>query len=644
MQEPRFRNGLLPCPPKVVGPFRGSQTRVDGLLLKLEGSLKLICGPRQIGPALARLHAGVVGAAAAFGRGPADVGGGVLDLAGLAVQAVGGVDAERLCAAGGVEFVDTGGADALLRQVVARQVVARQVVGERQGGVVEPEMHRLVFGVGDAGGGIVPLAGRKLCCNDPLIPHRRKLPVAPRTAPQTPLPGGVDSVRLAAGVVAAFIVVQVAIIMLWDTSCLRPGTLCGVQTDRYGLDVGTAIWQYKAFLIAPDVPYTDHPPGHAIVLAATFAAFGADSYLPIIAVQMAMMIGAGLLLRIAVNAVLPGYGIYALAFVLLNPNLLANFNVVSTVAFEMFFLTAALAAGIAFFLRPGMLSAAACGAAVGLAMWSRPTAQVLLPALPFLFPLLKPSARAPVSWRQAIAAGGLATVVALVVISPWMLHQMRSGETFRTSSSGHEALLLQDSLRNLYPGIDRIGQEAAETQFRAQQMARLEAANPDWETLGEVARSKLQRDDLIAYYLSMPFGVAAFAREVALSWGRFFAAGGEGEFHRLLGIEDQPEQTPVLFHTVKFAALGFALALRLLGIAGVFEMIRRGHYGVLVLTAGLVTPYLLSTFLVGQPRYRVPVESALVVMAVYGLALLLAAVAARRRGRTIGDQAAGRAA
>src|SRR6185312_2739680 len=92
------------------------------------------------------LHPRIVRAAAAFGGDPGDVLGGVLDVAGLAVDAVGGVDAEDRGATGFGDLIDAGGA-------VERGglTVERQVFFDGDGGVGKLQLDRLVFIVGDVG-------------------------------------------------------------------------------------------------------------------------------------------------------------------------------------------------------------------------------------------------------------------------------------------------------------------------------------------------------------------------------------------------------------------------------------------------------------------------------------------------------------
>ena len=140
-------------------------------------------------------------------------------------------------------------------------------------------------------------------------------------------------------------------------------------------------------------------------------------------------------------------------------------------------------------------------------------------------------------------------------------------------------------------------------------------------------------DYVLAHYRSFPFEPTVVLKAIAYSWGRFLAAGGEGEIHRLLGLEGNSESHTAAFYGVKGVALGYALLLRLMGLIGMFEMARRGHWGLLLLCVGMVLVFMAGTALVGQPRYRLSVEPQLMVLATFGFAFCVAKTRDWRRSK-----------
>src|SRR4051812_15957308 len=95
--------------------------------------------PSAVAPS--HLHVRVIGASSAFRRDPVDVLGRILDVAGLAVDAVLSVDLKPRFATFPIhEFINSSGAVTLLGPAEDRQVDRRGYVG-----VLERQMNRLVF-------------------------------------------------------------------------------------------------------------------------------------------------------------------------------------------------------------------------------------------------------------------------------------------------------------------------------------------------------------------------------------------------------------------------------------------------------------------------------------------------------------------
>jgi len=433
--------------------------------------------------------------------------------------------------------------------------------------------------------------------------------------------------------VAAFVVIEALLLSFMDHSCLVPGSDCARETDRYGAVIANSLLTEGGLVDAEDAsqPFTEHPPGYGILMAGTFFVFGVGTYIPVVLIQLVMLLAVGFFVRYAVNTTLPGYGTLAMALVLFNPNVLAHVNLPHTVAVELFFLTAAFAAAVRYHQSALVRWAIVCGGVIGIATMVRASAQLILFSIPFVFVFLEltdPLRR--LLWRKTLLASAGASLAAFLVVAPWVFHQNAAGEGFRISSAGLEGLLLEDSLRYLTPGFGARFDPDAESKFRAFEETTLQTQYPDWASKSIVERGLIRRSFVVDYYLSFPFRTSEFFLALVKSWGTFLAGGGEGMAHRLLGMEFQPEKSPTVFYTTKGFAVGFAIVLRLVGIIGVIAMIMRGHYALLLLTVGLVTVYVLGPFLVGQPRYRVPVEPELAIFAVYGIVFLRAYLGPRQ--------------
>ena len=66
-------------------------------------------------------------------------------------------------------------------------------------------------------------------------------------------------------------------------------------------------------------------------------------------------------------------------------------------------------------------------------------------------------------------------------------------------------------------------------------------------------------------------------------------------------------------------ALAFVIVLRALGLAGLVWMFMRRHYAVLLACAGMIAYFAVIHLFTGNSRYRLPVEPALILLALYGV-------------------------
>ena len=122
--------------------------------------------------------------------------------------------------------------------------------------------------------------------------------------------------------------------------------------------------------------------------------------------------------------------------------------------------------------------------------------------------------------------------------------------------------------------------------------------------------------------MSWPFDTRVVLVALTKSVGRFFLSGGEGGFHILLEIENSPRESPWSFYTTKLFSLTYSITLRIIGLIGIIELIRRRDYLPMFLIFGLVISFMAAHLVHGTPRFRIPVEPELIMLSVYGLAFI----------------------
>jgi hypothetical protein len=234
--------------------------------------------------------------------------------------------------------------------------------------------------------------------------------------------------------------------------------------------------------------------------------------------------------------------------------------------------------------------------------------------------------------------GLLGSVVAGLIVAPWGFHIWRSGEGIALNDRGVFALLLEDGTKYLGdnpvvfgdPGLDpedrRRGIDVHDRRERE-----LVTAHPGFDSLPNHMKNRLRRDWMIDFYLEFPGGTYVFARAVLLSWARVLLPGGEGEWHRLLGMELQPDKAPAVFYGVKAAALGVTLFERLLATVGLVALLSRRQFAMVLLIFGWIALFTGLTGLVGNTRYRLPSELPLALLAGAGWVWLGSWLTDRRR-------------
>ena len=422
--------------------------------------------------------------------------------------------------------------------------------------------------------------------------------------------------------VAAYSALVLVVLVLGDPGCRAVGAECFRSMDRYyGSNVALGILEYGRLVSIEraNIPFTGNPPVFPLIMAALFQVFGTQTVLPLVLLQSMLVVATGLMLRRLADTVAPCTGDVAMGLLLFNPSVVAHSLLVQTETMHMAAVTAGVALTLLAARSERFLIAAAAGAALGVSALVRPASQALILLLPFVLPLLVVVMAGRQRWKPAVLSGVVGLVAGLVVVAPWALHQHSAGEGWRLSSVGIEDLLLVDSLMYLDPDAPGTVTGHWKQDFLDARDARMRELRPDWNTLTQVQQAQAQREYTLEHYAAMDIAPAVLGTALAVSWTRVLLAGGEGALHELLGLDGGASEQPLAFYGVKAIAIAFAVAARVLGLIGLYWLIRRRQWDIVVLCLGLILLLTVSTFLIGQPRYRMPFEPALMLFAAVGL-------------------------
>lgn len=434
-------------------------------------------------------------------------------------------------------------------------------------------------------------------------------------------PIAVASQRIFAGVSTAFVAINV---LLWLSAadCRVVGGACYIAANRWAALTAEPLLRYgRLVAIAnPSEPFTAWPPGAGFLEAVARTIGPADNIALYALLQIIMVLVAGLIVRRVVNEVRAPYGELAFALVVLNPNVLALAHMPQGEVVQMFLLTLAFWCVWRFAGRPSLALALLCGALVGLSALVRPVTLYLCFVLPLALAAMAWAAGRPREIVGALLRGAAGSLVAVAILSPWVMHVANAGEGIRMVNRHEEHLYLLDNMRFLTVESPGRQVQTVKQAFLDRQEADLAATVPGWAALDEQQRAAVRLDYIHGYYLSGEIPPRVFAEALVWSWARtLFSPGSSWVYAMSTGQDpDAPSDTPL---GLVVALLAFTVVARALGAFGVVELLRMRRYDLLVACLGLVAYFLAAHLFYGQSRYRVPIEPALSVLAALGWAV-----------------------
>jgi Dolichyl-phosphate-mannose-protein mannosyltransferase len=403
----------------------------------------------------------------------------------------------------------------------------------------------------------------------------------------------------------------------------------------------SSYWALGAALAKPDtfwptlLAMTDRMPLYPLLLAAVEATVG-DKPRAVAFIQAVMDAGTCALIAALGALISPLVGLIAGILAALSVTLIVFSSQVLTDTPFLFFFTAMLLAGARFLLRPSSVAALLAGLAGGLSIAVRPAALILLAAaVPVAFIVARARGR---RLAGAAAAALLFAAGAAAPIAPVLLRNMiHYGTLSLTSQTGdHFAfwivpLAIQRANGTPYQeSVDRM---------RALYQRRLADHDPSVDAdpfrraavLTQIAREEIAQVPRLAIVeawlegMVVNFGAPALLddpRVRALPKPSFYNTLGANLWQRTrVYLFDDPGLFQVLL-VGGLAGMLFFLALESIG----FVMLAQTLPWAAVLAGGVLAYFILLNGPVIGPKYRLPMEPILIVLAAIPLAWLLKAV------------------
>jgi hypothetical protein len=451
-----------------------------------------------------------------------------------------------------------------------------------------------------------------------------------------PLRSGKSWLRIPAGRPLTSIFLLALLVRLVNVALLTHREAFFAEQDTF------AYWMLGAALAKPETFWptlsamTDRLPLYPLLLAAIQHAFG-DAPRAVALIQAATDAATCALIAALGALISPRVGLIAGILAALSPTLIVFSTQILTDSLFLFFFAVMLLAGARFLLRPSAGLAIWAGLSGGLALVTRPVvAPLLAAAAPLLFAIALVQRR---SLGLALTAAMVFVVAAAAPIAPVLLRNVAYYQSFAlTSQTGdHLALWIVPLVTQRADGtpyqvtVDRM--EERSRQKIAQ--GPTEATNPFRRAAvqTELAREEMARLPFAAYGKAwlegMVVNLAAPAlladpRVRALPKPSFYNTAGTTLWQRARAyLFEEPGAYQTLLLLGLVAMLPF-LALEAIG----FVMLARSKPWAAALAGAVLAYFLLLNGPVAAPKYRLPMEPLLIVLAAIPLAWLT-----ERRGR-----------
>ena len=400
------------------------------------------------------------------------------------------------------------------------------------------------------------------------------------------------------------------------------------EQDAYGY------WTIGAALAKPETFWptlsamTDRMPLYPLLLSGIQDIFG-DAPRAVALIQALIDAGTCALIAALGALISPPVGLIAGILAALSLTLIVFSTQILTDTLFLFFFALMLLAGARFLLRPSAVLALCAGVTGGLSLATRPAvAPLLAAAMPVFFVVALVRRR---SFSLAVSSAVLFAVAAAVPIAPVLWRNVVQYQSFSlTSQSGdHLALWIVPLVTQRADGtpyqvsVDRMEARSRERAERSSS----EASNPFRRAAlkTELAREEMARLPLGAYAKAwlegMLVNLAAPAllsdpRVRALPKPSFYNTAGATLWERARAyLFDEPGPYQVLLLVGILATLPF-LVLEAIG----FVMLARNMPWAAAFAAAVLAYFLLLNGPVAAPKYRLPMEPVLIVLAAIPLA------------------------
>lgn len=392
----------------------------------------------------------------------------------------------------------------------------------------------------------------------------------------------------------------------------------------------------------PEILQTYRPPLYPMY-GAFMLFIGNNNIISIIIGQIVLLWLTGVITYRMVENILPGKGIVGLVLVVFNPNALGTAHLIQSDILYMFMVTATLYCLFLYRSKGSFKLSILIGFLFGLTCLVRTSGQYLILLLPIIYVIIGLLQKSKQLLAVHLYNGLISTIIAIAVIFPWVQHNASAGWGYNLTTPEIKVVYFRDNVIYLESIQNNTSLGDASRKIEGDEQSYISSYAEKWLHMSK--HDKLS--SIATYYKKQLFtyDYNTVTKGFIDSWIGLFGAGGAANLHNLLALdgsrsiqamsssEKHMSRTDAVFDTllksnlvvISISLLSFiyVIVLRILGLIGLVRMIRCREYGVLFILSGVITYFMLIALFVGNSRYRLPIEPALIIMAVYGFNTLV---------------------
>ena len=436
-----------------------------------------------------------------------------------------------------------------------------------------------------------------------------------------------------------YVIVNVALIFFVDP---------GISLAK-GADAGSwyrpalALLKHGSFVMldSPDTLMTYRAPLYPLY-EAIMLWISDGKTISIIVGQVVLLWITGVFASGIVGFFIPQYRIIALVLIVFNPNAIAIAHLIQSDTLYALFIVVSIWSLFKYMLSDNKIKwSVITSIFLGLSCLVRPTGQYLIFLMPIAFPLINILYGKKNILFTSVRDGVFGIIVAGLILFPWMSHNNEAGWGY---------VMVTDQIKTVYLRDNTVWAEAKDRNFSINDAKNsiLDGEKEfiksidDWEEgMSDQQKYKM----LVAYYTNKftSYPITTLLAGYVDSWIDFIGGGGSVNLHNLFSIDavkalekhktksyssriegvfDSLSDAPIKATMISILSYIYIIALRVLGVFGILEMIRRKEHSLLLIILGLILYFALAALFVGNSRYRLPIEIGFVMLSLYGLSFL----------------------